>query len=52
MRQVAKVEPCPKSTGGAGQEIKLKRKKHNAALEAKVALPAIKGDRTISELAS
>jgi len=34
------------------QEMKQARKKHGAAFEAKVALAAIKGDRTVAELAS
>src|SRR6266581_4451025 len=34
------------------QDMKRTRKKHNTAFEAKVALAAIKGDRTVTELAS
>jgi transposase-like protein len=34
------------------QDMKRTRKKHNGAFKAKAALAAIKGDRTIAELAS
>src|SRR5215813_6757354 len=34
------------------QDMKQTRKKHGAGLKAKVALSAIKGDRTVAELAS
>ena len=52
MRQVAKVEPCPeKARRAREQDMKRIRKKHSAGFKAKVALMAIKGDRTIAELA-
>jgi transposase-like protein len=49
MRQLAKVEPAPRSADGAraGHEGDTQR-----GFKAKVALTAIKGDRTIAELAS
>jgi hypothetical protein len=52
MRQVAKVEPCPqKAPMVQEQDVKRTGKKHSAGFKAKVVLTAIKGDRTVAELA-
>ena len=53
MGPLAKVEPCPQTARIAReQDMKRTRKKHNAGLNAKVALAAVRGDRTIAELTS
>jgi transposase len=51
MRQLAKVEPCPKAPK-AREDMKRRRKKTRRGFKAKVALAAIKGDRTVAELAN
>jgi transposase-like protein len=51
MRQLAKVEPCPESDEGAGgHEADVQEARRG--FKAKVALAAVKGDRTVAELAN
>jgi transposase-like protein len=52
MSQLAKVGPCPEEAPMAREPtMKPSGKKRNGAFKAKGALSAIKGDRTIAELA-
>ena len=52
MRQVATRESCSYNGPETGAVMKQSRQKHSATFKAKVALAAIKGDRTVGELAS
>jgi transposase len=51
LRQVAMRESCSYNGPETGAVMKQSRQKHSATFKAKVALAALKGDRTVGELA-